>query len=98
MFCSSKFLVCDEKLIFELIELFVDYKMASLVSLCRLERLAQNRLYENECMESQSFYSTAVSTGYSSIAIRWKNSFHKGFVENFMGYLLKKNPIIYVTV
>ncbi len=52
MFCSSKSLVCDEKLIFELIELFVDYKMASLVSLCRVERLAQNRLYENECMES----------------------------------------------
>ncbi len=52
MFCSSKFLVCDEKLMFELIELFVDYKMASLVSLCRLEKLAQNRLSENECMES----------------------------------------------
>ena len=74
-FCSSKFLVCDEKLIVELIELFVDYKMASLVSLCRVERLAKNRLYENECIESESFSSTVVLTEYSSIAIRWKNSF-----------------------
>jgi hypothetical protein len=31
--------------------------------------------------------------GYNPIAIRWKNSFHKGFVENFMGYLLKKTQV-----
>jgi hypothetical protein len=36
--------------------------------------------------------------GYNPIAIRWKNSFHKGFVENFMGYLLKKNFNIYITI
>jgi hypothetical protein len=65
------------------------YKMANSLSLCRLERSAQNHQYDNECIESGLFWSPAMFIGYNPIAIRWKNSFHKGFVENFMGYLLK---------
>jgi len=88
-FCSNKFTVCDEKLFAELIELFIGYKMANSLSLCRLERSAQNRQYDNECIESGLFWSPAMFIGYNPIAIRWKNSFHNGFVENLMGYLLK---------
>jgi hypothetical protein len=97
-FCSNKFIVRDEKLFAELVELFVSYKMAYLLSLCRVEKLAQNRYYENKCIESGLFWGPAMFIGYNPIAIRWKNSSHKGFVENFSDYLLKTNLSIYVTI
>ena len=71
-------------------ELFTGYKMAYLLSLCRVKRLAQNLSYENECIESGVFWGSVTFIEYNPLAIHWKSSFHKDFVENFMGYLLKK--------